>query len=97
MDIYDYCVENDCVPPVNPASPLTPEQMDETSAVSSTLVDNVNASLEGFIFGTMDDRRARIVLARKVPKMRRNKCTVKHGQIDRQKELKTVKVTKDTE
>lgn len=54
VDIYDYCIENDCVPPTNPASPLTPDQMDETSAVSSTLVDYVNASLEGFIFGTMD-------------------------------------------
>ena len=54
VDIYDYCIENDCVPAVNPASPLTPDQMDETSAMSSTLVDYVKASLEEFIFGTMD-------------------------------------------
>ena len=54
VDIYDYCIENDCVPAVNPASPLTPDQMDETSAISSTLVDYVKASLEEFIFGTMD-------------------------------------------
>ena len=54
VDIYDYCTENNCIPPTNPASPLTQDQTDEISVVSSTLVDYVNASLEGFIFGTLD-------------------------------------------
>ena len=34
----------------NPASPLTMEEVDEVSVMSSTLVDYVNSSLEGFIF-----------------------------------------------
>ena len=37
----------------NPASPLTMEEVDEVSVMSSTLVDYVNSSLEGFISGTM--------------------------------------------
>lgn len=53
LDVYNVCAENEYVPPTNPASPLTAEQMDEVSVTSSTLVDYVNSSLEGFIFGTM--------------------------------------------
>lgn len=53
MDVYKTCTENDYVPMPNPASPLTMEEVDEVSVMSSTLVDYVNSSLEGFISGTM--------------------------------------------
>ena len=53
LDVYETCAENDYVPKPNPASPLTVEEVDEVSVMSSTLVDYVNSSLAGFIFGTM--------------------------------------------
>lgn len=52
LDVYDVCAENGYVPPTNPASPLTTEQMDELSVTSSTLVDYVKSMMESFIFGT---------------------------------------------
>lgn len=52
LDVYEVCADNGYVPPTNPASPLTAEQIDELSVTSSTLVDYVKSMMESFIFGT---------------------------------------------
>ena len=41
-EIFDQMAEKNCVPNVNPASPLTPQQLEDTAVVSTSLTDYAN-------------------------------------------------------
>lgn len=57
IKLFDKIAEDNCVPSMNPASPLTPAQIDEIKVYSSSLIDYVNTMMESFIFGkaSLDD------------------------------------------
>lgn len=51
VEVFDKIAADGCVPTPNPASPLTPDQIEETKVYSSSLLDYTKTMMESFIFG----------------------------------------------
>ncbi len=52
VEVFEQIAEDKIIDIPNPQSPLTPDQLEETSIYSATLLDYVNTMMEKFIFGT---------------------------------------------
>lgn len=52
VEVFEQIAEDGIIDIPNPQSPLSPDQLEETSIYSSTLLDYVNTMMEKFIFGS---------------------------------------------